>query len=598
MTKKLNLSLVASLLATLNIYAQEDLGTITVSSATKSEQSIKDVTTNVEVITKTIIQEKNFKTVSEALNSLSGISVVSNGGIGQLDSIYIRGVDSKRILILIDGIRYNEPAGLSGAPLAQLMVDDIERIEVIKGAQSGIWGADASGGVINIISSSSKKGTHTNISIEGGSFNTKKYSATVSNSTDNYFVKLNANKITTDGYSSFEAKKGTADYGKRGDELGLEDDGYKNLTYSIQSGFNITTNDKIKFLYKKIDAQYDYDSSTSDDPTKTSDINHYFKSLSYFHDVNNYQLKVSATQSKFNRTQETYNAQSKVNEFAVESKINYTKDGILIVGLNKQNFEDINNGYKYNTQALFVSNSNIFDKLILSEVLRYDDNSAFDKKSTGKFGVKYNFTKDLNIASNYGTAYNAPTLGNLSYTPTLRAETTKSFDLSAQYKSLTLTYFDTKIKDMINYSFTPSFHYINEDGISRMKGYEVQYINDILDDILLTLNYTHLSAKDSEDKDLARRAKETLKFGIDYYGFSKLHLGLNGEYLGERYDKVDKQGAQTGKYTVANLVVNYDITKAMKIYGKVDNITDKYYQTIDGYATSPRAYYAGVKVSF
>ncbi|MEA3316236.1 MAG: TonB-dependent receptor [Campylobacterota bacterium] len=596
--KKTNLSITTALLLATNLYSSQDLGTINISSATKSEQSIKDTTSNVEVITSYELEEKHIATVSEALNSLSGISITSNGGLGQLDSLFIRGVDSKRVLILIDGIRYNEPAGLSGAPLAQLMVSDIEKIEIVKGAQSGIWGADASGGVINIISKKPKEGLSGDVLLEGGSFNTKKITTTLGAKKDNYFIKLNANKISTDGFSAFEAKEGTADYGKRGDELGFEKDGYENTTYSVQGGVNITSNDTLKMLYKNIDAQYDYDSSTADDSTKVSYINHYFKNIDYTHKKDDYSVNLKASQSKFNRTQDTFNAQSLVNEFAIQSKISYRKEDTLLVGLSKQNFEDIVNNRKYQTDALFVSNLNKFDKFIFSQALRYDNNNMFDEKVTGKLGLKYNFNQELYISSNYGTAYNAPTLGNLSYTSTLKPESTISYDVSVGYSGLKVTYFENKIEDMINYTFVPSFHYINEDGTSTLKGFEIDYKKDIMQDILLSINYTNLNAKDKDGKDLARRAKEDFKFGIDYYGVDKLHIGLNGQYVGERYDKANKQGAQTGKYTIANFVANYDIKKDLKVYTKVDNITDKYYQTVDGYATTPRAYYAGIKYSF
>ena len=175
MQKKISTSLVASfLLATTNLYSVENLETITVTSATKSEQSIQNVTSNVEVITKEEIEERHFTTVSEALNTLSGINVTSNGGLGKGTSVFMRGFDSQRILVLIDGINYNDFTGISGAAFEHLMITDIERIEVIKGAQSGIWGADANAGVINIITSSAKEGTNSNILTEYGSYNTKK----------------------------------------------------------------------------------------------------------------------------------------------------------------------------------------------------------------------------------------------------------------------------------------------------------------------------------------------------------------------------------------------------------------------------------------
>jgi len=176
MKKIIKLSIATALLVATNSHAlsnSEDLGMITVSSATKSELSIKDISSNVEVISSIELEEKHVKTVGEALNRISGISVISNGGLGQQDSLFIRGISSKRILILIDGIRYNEPTGLSGAPLAQLLVDDVEKIEVVKGAQSGIWGADASGGIVNIITKKAREGIHGSILTETGSFNTK-----------------------------------------------------------------------------------------------------------------------------------------------------------------------------------------------------------------------------------------------------------------------------------------------------------------------------------------------------------------------------------------------------------------------------------------
>jgi vitamin B12 transporter len=605
MQKKISTSLITSLLLTTNIYAADtiNLEEITVTSATKSTQSIKDVTSNIDVITKEEIEERHFTTISEALNTLSGVNITSNGGVGQLDSLFIRGVSSKRILILIDGIRYNEPAGLSGAPLAQLLIDDIEQIEVVKGAQSGIWGADASGGVVNIITSKAKKGFHGNVLVEAGSFNTQKYSTVLSHKDEKGFIKVNANRIKTDGFSAFEAKKGSSNYGKRGNDLGYEKDGYTNNTYNVQAGLYLTSNDEINFSYKKIDSEYDYDGSSADNLTNKSKLDHYFKSANYIHSNDNFQIKLNAQQSKFDRTQGTFNAKSKVNEFSLIANTDYD-NGSLVLGLNKQNFEHINTNNKFNTEAIFISNSNKLGNLIFAQTLRYDDNSKFDEKITGKLGLKYNFTKDLNSSVNYGTAYNAPTLSNLSYTPTLKPESSKSFDLNVEYKNLKLTYFENRITDMINY-FDPDGYfgpipggYENIKGETKLKGYEVAYTQDLGEEILLSLNYTHLSAQDSDGEDLARRAKRQVGFGVDYYGIDKLHLNVNGSYIGTRYNSANKSGASTGNYTVWNSVVNYEINKTFSTYLKVDNLFNKYYQTVDGYATAERSAYVGLKATF
>ena len=143
--------------------------------------------------------------------------------------------------------------------------------------------------------------------------------------------------------------------------------------------------------------------------------------------------------------------------------------------------------------------------------------------------------------------------------------------------------------------------YENLDGITIMKGYELEYSRDILEDTLFTFNYTYLDAKDKDGYDLERRAKETLKINLDYYGLANYHLNLNSEYIGDRIEYTygtHTVDAQTGNYVVWNAVANYDITKSLQTYLKIDNVTDKYYQTVDGYATSPRAYYAGLKYNF
>ncbi|MDP3300529.1 MAG: TonB-dependent receptor [Sulfuricurvum sp.] len=591
-----------SLVASATLVASLGAETLTVDpivvTATKTEQSLQNVTSNVEIITSEQIQERHFSTIAEALNTLPGISTTSNGGVGQLDSLFIRGIDSKRILIVIDGIRYNEPAGLSGAPLAQLSVNDIERIEVIKGAQSGIWGADASGGVVNIITKTAQKGLTAKAGVKYGSFNTQSYTATLSNKTDQGYIKINANRFDTDGFSAFEAKKSSPNYGKRGNELGLEKDGSTNNTYNIQGGINLSNNDELSFSYKKIDAQYDYDSSTGDNLTNKSYLNHTFMSTNYTHTSDSYKIKAYAQQSKFDRTQGTFNAKSMVNEFGLQTNINYSENSELIIGLNQQNFEYINNALKYQTKGIFIANTNRFKDWLFSETFRYDDNSKFDQKATGKLGAKYNFTKDLSLSSNYGTAYNAPTLSNLSYTATLRPESTQSFDATIEYQGLKATYFENKITDMINYSFIPSFHYFNEKGESKFNGYELSYQTKIIKDTSLNVNYTQLSAKNSLNQSLARRPKEQIGFGIDYYGIENFHLNLNGSYIGSRYDKDNESGAQTGYYTVWNTVANYTINKTFQTYIKIDNIADKYYQTVDGYATSSRAYYVGLQASF
>jgi len=619
MKKSIKLSLITTIILNSHLIADEKLEDISVISATKSTQKLQDVTSNINVITAQEIEERHYSTVIEALNSLAGVDFNSNGGVGHTSNIYIRGFDSKRVLVLIDGIRYNDVSSLSGAPFAHLMVNDIEQIEVIKGAQSGIWGADASAGVINIVTKKAQKGLHFGASQEFGSFASTQSKANISYKNDTFYLKASHTNLNTKGFSSVAPK---------GSKLeNFEDDGYNNNSTNLKAGFQINETNKVDFTHIISDSRTQadaYDSKTfSFNPdsqydvkskTKLSSVN--FNHLDSFNEVD-----IFAKKSTFSRyyPQDSFskNFDGETKEYGLTSTIPYGTENFVTWGGEYKSFEHKNAlNKKYNNKALFLTNSNKFNGLmggttILTESIRYDNYNKFANKTTGKIGLKHihSAIDGLTTSANYGSAYNVPShyslfdpfSGNEKLTP----EDTKGYDVTIEYKDLKVTYFNNTIKEMIDYESKYDAdgnwiggNYQNVSGESKLKGVEVAYQKDITDDTLLSLSYTNLDATDTKGKTLARRAKESLKFGVDYYGVDDLHLGLNGTYIGERYDRADKQGQQTGKYTVANFVANYEVDKHMSIYGKVDNIADKYYQTVNGYATSPRAVYAGMELTY
>ena len=122
--------------------------------------------------------------------------------------------------------------------------------------------------------------------------------------------------------------------------------------------------------------------------------------------------------------------------------------------------------------------------------------------------------------------------------------------------------------------------------------------DEVVEDTFLNLSYTNLSAKNDKDEYLARRAKNKFNFGVDYYGLKDFHFNINGEYIGTRYSWGSPNSVKTGNYTIWNAVVDYDISKNFSTYLKLDNIFNKDYQIVDGYATSQRAAYVGLKASF
>lgn len=600
--KKTTISLFAASIIAINSNAADfkDLGTITVTSATNSNQSIKDVTSNVEVITGTELEEKHISTVLDALRT-SGISITQSGAIGQQSSFFMNGFSSGNTLVLIDGVKYNDQLGTEGqAQLEHLMISDIEQIEIIKGAQSGTWGANAVAGVINIITKKATKDLKINANTEYGTYNTKKIGVNISQKIDKLSYYLGANYIKTDGISA------KTPIGKNPEDY--ENDGYINKTINTKLGYAINNNDEVRLNLIDIYAKVKIDRTTPNDMLdEVTQKNRLYKIILQHNFDNKNYIETSYSKSNFKKEDPyvpPFWGQSVIQgyneDMSVNTKISYLDNSFILVGLNKQNSEDEINKKEMKSKGIYLTNSNIIDKFIITESLRRDNYDLFEDKTTGKIGAKYSFTNDLSFDINYGTAYKTPSLNQL-YTAfygnvDLKPETTKSTDMSVEFKHIKLTYFDNKVTNIIG--FDP-ISYVNEQvlGTSKLKGYEISYKNEIMQELLFDIKYNHLSAKDKDGKDLARRIHDSFKLGLDYYGVDKFHFGVFANYVGERFDDTAKT-KQTGKYTLLNTVANYEVNKNLKTYLKVDNLTYKLYQEVDGYGTMGRTITVGLNATF
>lgn len=614
---KIVLSLIASSALAASLGADEYALDPIVVTATKTEQSIKNITTNVDVITSEEIEEKHYMSVTEALDSLPGVSITESGGLGTTRDVYIRGMETSKVLVLIDGIRYQDPSNTDGANFANLMISDIDRIEVIKGGQSGIWGADASAGVINIITKSAQNGTHIGGNTEYGSFATKKWGGYISHKTDLYDLKLAANRIMSNSFTA------TAPYGTNIKDY--ENDPYANTTLNLSGHLRPTSTDTVGVHYTNIAALSNYDSYNAPNSLQRDHTKSKLYGVSYDKLLGAHTLSFKSNLSEFTTQHldaawatDVKASNGKTRQIELSDQFHYRDKDFIVAGIMKEWFEI---GYdqvnttagqnKTDSAAVYVTNSNLFGDLILTESLRRDDYGNFGGKTTGKIGAKYNLGKELYVSGNYGTAYTAPNLIQMvnpwgASNGNLKPETSKSYDTSIGYKNVTATYFENHVQNLINwYDPTPlnwfnnDAYYTNTNGTSTFKGYEFAYKQNLSSALLVGANYTYLSRFENEQgQELKRRPKEEAKFSFDYYGIEQWHIGLNGHYVGTRYNDDNRQGQQTGRYTLWNFVINYDLSNSIQLYGKIDNITDKYYQSVDGYATSPRAFYAGLKASF
>jgi vitamin B12 transporter len=606
---KITLSLATAITLATNSQANQiDLGQITITSATKSEQSIQDITSNVTVIRGEELETKHISTILDALKR-SSITTSQSGSLGQQSSLFLNGFSSGNTLVLIDGVKYNDPTTTEGqANLEHIMVNDIEKIEIIKGAQSGIYGANAVAGVINIITKKAGDKLKINSNLSYGSYNTKKVNLSLSQKLNDLSYYLGANYISTDGISAQTPN---------GDDPSLyEDDEYTNKTANIKLGYKISDSDELKLNLTNIDAKVEYDNdpsffATIKDKANNSDYrltqkNRLYK-LNYKHKFtkDNY---INISYAKANFKKEDPNGFTKKFEgfnkdFELDGKVAYKTNSFLLLGLSKNTSEDEVNSKKIDSKGYFVTNSNLFDKLVFTQSLRKDSYDQFESKTTGKLGVKYNFKNDLSLGSNYGTGYKIPSLyeiydswaGNSS----LKPSSIKSLDLSLNYKDLEITYFDNDIEDEILYS-SSTFSYYNETGTSNIKGYNLNYKKNISQS-LVSFDYSKYDAQDKDGYQLAKRVKDELKLGVDYFGFQKFLFGTDLNYVGDRVEYnwgTHDISASTGNYSVINIYANYLVKPNITAYLKVDNIGDKLYQEVNGYGTMGRNFNVGLNASF
>ena len=384
-------------------------------------------------------------------------------------------------------------------------------------------------------------------------------------------------------------------------------------------GYNFDEYNRVSTSYEIIDTKVDYDKEigwpidlvkSADDLSQAQTKTH----LTNFTYENRNDIALTKVYTNYSDFKREYTDTSRnkykgsIKEYGLNTSIDYLSSSNVTIGADYKKFENkANIDKEYNNRGLFMANTNKFfdDKTIFTQALRYDRYSDFENKTTGKIGLKQYIIDDLNISSNYGTGYNIPTTFELydasSGNINLKPEKTKSYDVGIEYKGFSATYFNSKIENLIDWVvITPpwSGSYDNIEGKSRFKGLELAYKNYITEDIFLNLNYARLSAKNKDKEEFGRRPKDKVGFGVDYYGLKAFQFNINAEYIGERYDFNNKQGAKTGNYTIWNAVVDYDINKTFSTYLKLDNILNKDYQVIDGYATSQRAAYIGLKASF
>jgi vitamin B12 transporter len=603
---------------------------VVVVTATRLETPYQQIGSSATVISREEIERRRLPMVIDLLRTVPGLDAVQAGPRGAQTSVFIRGAKSEHTLVLIDGVEMNDPITPGRSfDWAHLATDNVERIEVIRGPQSTVYGSDAIGGVINIITRRGKGPPTVTLTTEAGSHHTFREGLSVLGATPLFNYAVAASRFDTKGISAAAREDGN-----------FEHDGYRNTTFSAKLGFNPAENFAVDIIARSIDTWAELDNSfgVMDDPNYTARTRQHFLRaqgrLTLFDGLWEQKFGVSYTdhhRSTRNRPDpahvgefERSSYDGDVLRFDWQHNLHLSETNTLTLGLETEE-ERGKSSYtsqwgpspfpekSARTNSFYIQDQfAIGDRFFAVVGARYDDHSRFGSKWTYRAAPTYIIKETgTRLKASYGTGFKAPTLFQLYApffgNPSLQPEESKGWDLGVEQQlfggllTLDATYFRNKFKNLIDYSFVTSSYF--NVGEAEAKGVELGATWRPRDDFYLRASYTHTDTEDrTTGLKLLRRPEHKAALEANYRLLKRTNVNLSAAYVGRRKD-VDARGWPATRvtlddYLLVNLAVSHDINDNVQVFGRIENLFDAHYQEVKGYGALGIGFFVGVRATF
>jgi len=577
--------------------ADLELEEIEVTTPLRVSEKAKNVIADTTVITSDEIKRAGLSSLPQLLQQQPGIEVSNTGGPGKASSINIRGTSSTHSIILIDGLRVGAST-LGTTAIQNIPLSQIERIEIVRGPVSSLYGQDGIGGVIQIFTKKGKKGFHPYVSAGYGRYQTKEMAAGVSAGNDSTSFALNLSGMNTDAFSAFVPNDNAF-----ANTPNLDDDTYRNRSVTSNLTHQFTDKVNIDFQYYLSTGRNMFDNSFASatylnykDKTKqeaystklTGNISDDWESslkigkgtdlLSAQQKNNNITFVDEAgVVDKFETSQYQLAWQNNIN-FDYGSLVllyDYLKEEIDTTTAYDKDDRD-NNGFviAYNTQ---------YEEHTLQTSLREDINSQYDNETTGSIGYAYQINDQWKASSSFGTAFVAPSFNFLYFpfgtpNPDLKPETSKNIEASLNYSenstSVSLTAYQNTIDNFIISNFDTGFTPENLNK-ARIQGMTLA-ADHFFGNLQLKGSVTNESPNNEDtDKDLPLRANLYGSAHLNYYVQDWI-FGVEQISSGSRYNDANNTVEIAG-YMLTNLVTNYVFNEKFTVNVRLDNALDKDY---------------------
>ena len=584
------------------VYADTPMELV-IETPARMSQTLDKTIADTTVLDEQDIRNSGAPDVPTVLRSLAGVEVVQSGGLGKVSSTFMRGTNSSHVLVLLDGVRINS-ATTGTTALEHIMLDNIERIEVVRGNVSSLYGSEAIGGVIQIFTKRGRGAPAFNASAGLGSHDTQHLSAGFSGSADAASFSVNVGKVKTAGVSAINAGIVPA--------ANPDNDGYDNTTFNAQVkyAFNADHQLSASLFNTRGDSQYDsaYNLATTDRNETRAAIEKYSltsddqlaaqwhsklnlargtdDSRDYLNDLEDSRFKTTNDQLAWQN--ELHIADTQRVSMAAEHLVQ-SVDSDTPYDQTRRTVNSLLGGYvgEYGAQQVQLN-------------LRQDRYSDFGTANTGLFGYGWSFADDWRVTASVSNAFKAPTFNDLYYpgyaNPDLQPERSQNQEAGLHYavagQRLDAVYFNDHIHDLIT---TPPPLYVPQNiERARINGWELSYAAEF-GDTHINANATWQDPRDTTTGELLQ--KRARKFGSISVSnsFGSGNAGAELKYSGPRPDfdyafaPVELPG-----YSLINLSAGYKLDKKLDLSLRVDNLFDRDYSEAYSYNTLGRTLFVGL----
>ena len=555
---------------------------------TRTAQTADESLASVSVVTRAQIEQRQSHTVEDALRGLPGLDFSNNGGRGRATQVFMRGTESDHVLVLVDGVKIGS-ATLGTSPFEHLPIGQIERIEVVRGPRSSLYGSEALGGVIQIFTRKGGGKLAPSFSVTGGSHETGEATVGLSGGGANSWFNLSASGTDTQGNNACSGILNQA--GCFVNEP--DDDAYRSVSGSARAGMRFENGAEVDAHYLRAESESFFDGGFVNESENMQQVLGASASFAP-HEI--WRASLAGGRSwdysdNFLNGVKRGHFDSKRDTLSLQNDFTIAPRHVLTAGGDFQK-DQVSSSTAYpvtsrDNYGVFGQYQAGLGRHDATLSLRRDDNEQFGGKTTGNVAYGYDFTDALRATAAYGTAFKAPTFNELYFPffgdPSLRPETARSSEvgLSGDHPLGTwgINLFETRLNNLIAFD-AASRRATNVDD-ARIRGLELQ-AGALLAGWTTHVNLTLLDPENrsrgaNRGNVLPRRAEESLRLDADRE-FGRFGIGASILAAGKRYDDL-ANAAELDRYVTVDLRSQYKVTEKWAIQGRAENLLDRDYET-------------------